>query len=162
MKNVEAQFTAAYNDYGDEIFRFCHYRVFDRERAKDLTQETFIKTWKQLADGVEIKNVRAWLYKVARNLVIDNSRKKTAASLEDMAEAGFEPVAEKSNHHDIIDGGVAIELLQKLDPIYRDVLLLRFVHDFSPKEIAEQLQESQNVISVRINRGLKQLKILMK
>lgn len=161
MKNTEAQFNEAYREYADEIFRFCHYRVFDRERAKDITQETFIKTWKQMADGVEIKNVRAFLYRVARNLVIDASRKKTTTSLEDLAEAGFEPAAETTNHHDIIDGATAITYIQKLDPMYREVLLLRFVHDFSPKEIAEHLEETQNVISVRINRGLKQLKNLM-
>jgi len=56
MKNPEMQFTVAYQKYSDEIFRFCYYRVFDRDKAKDIAQETFIKTWKQLADGVEKKS----------------------------------------------------------------------------------------------------------
>lgn len=161
MKSPEAQFTIAYDECADEIFRFCRYRVFDHDKAKDITQETFIKTWKQLADGVEIKNVRAFLYRVARNLIIDASRKKTMVSLEDLAANGFEPKAETANLDNIIDGGNAIQYLKKLEPIYQEVLFLRFVNDLSPKEIAVQLNETQNLISVRINRGLKQLKKLI-
>lgn len=157
-KKLELQFTKAYDAYNDAIFRFCYYRVFDRELAKELTQETFMKTWKSLVAGSVIDNLRAFLYRVARNLIIDHSRKKQEVSLDNLREQGidFGVEIEKTLQNNI-DAGSAIARIKKLDKIYREVLLLRFVDGFGPKEIAEMLNETQNVISVRLNRGLKQL-----
>jgi len=67
----EKQFIDAYDKYSEAIFRHCYYRVFDRERAKDFVQETFCKTWKYIVDGNDIENIRAFLYKTANNLIID-------------------------------------------------------------------------------------------
>lgn len=162
MGKTERQFTQAYETHHDEIFRFCLYRVFDRELAVDLTQETFIKTWHCIVRGDDINNVRAFLYRVARNLVIDNSRKKKTESLEDLAENGFEPSAR--GDHKILEqivGNQARDALISLDPLYRDVLLLRYVNDLSPKEIAAVLNETPNVVSVRLNRGVKKLRELL-
>lgn len=46
----KGQFINAYNEYSDEIFRYCFYRVYDREKARELSQETFMKVWKYLQD----------------------------------------------------------------------------------------------------------------
>lgn len=159
---TERQFTEAYETHHDEIFRFCLYRVFDRELAVDLTQETFIKTWHCIVRGDDINNIRAFLYRVARNLVIDNSRKKKTESLEDLAESGFEP-SSRGDHKILeqIAGNQARAALVGLESIYREVLLLRYVDDLSPKEIAVLLDETPNVVSVRLNRGVKKLRELL-
>ena len=77
----------------DAIFRHCYFRVFDRERARDLVQETFLKTWEYLTRGHDIENIRAFLYRVATNLIIDDSRRKKEISLEQLSESGFDPAA---------------------------------------------------------------------
>ncbi len=157
-KKVELQFNKAYKAYNDAIFRFCYYRVFDREIAKELTQETFMRTWKNLTAGGKIDNIRAFLYRVARNAIIDHSRKKKEASLDNLREQGIDFGMEiEKTLQDGIDNDSAVEAIKKLDDIYREALLLRFVDGFGPKEISEMLNETQNVISVRLNRGLKQL-----
>lgn len=92
---VEISFLKAYDDYSQAIFRYCYFRVFDREQARDLVQETFMKTWEYLASGKEVQNLRAFLYKVANNMVIDLSRKKKSLSIEDLAEKGFDPLVEE-------------------------------------------------------------------
>jgi PHP family Zn ribbon phosphoesterase len=66
-------------------------QVFERDIAHDLTQETFLKTWKQISDGTKIDNIKAWLYRVAQNLVIDYVRKKKDSSLEELQADGFNP-----------------------------------------------------------------------
>ena len=158
-KRVEAQFIKAYEEYADAIFRYCYYRVFNRELAKDLSQEVFMKTWRSITEGNEVKNIRAFLYRAARNIVIDHSRKKHESSLDELHDQGFDPAVELTEKiYNQIDAHTAIGQIEKLDDMYREVLLLRFVDGFSPKEIAGMIGETQNVVSVRINRGLKQLR----
>jgi len=72
----EKEFLDAYEKYADAIYRHCYFRVYNKELAEDLTQETFIKTWKYIVEGKEVKNIKSFLYRVAVNLIIDNSRKK--------------------------------------------------------------------------------------
>ena len=87
MSPLEKQFLKAYDEFADPIFRHCYFRVFNRERAKDLMQETFTKTWEYLNQSPitnhesRITNMRAFLYRVANNLIIDNSRQKDERSL---------------------------------------------------------------------------------
>src|ERR1043165_1036473 len=82
----EKEFLDAYKQHADAIFRHCYFRVYNKDLAEDLTQDTFIKTWKYISEGKEIKNIKAFLYKVAVNLIIDHSRKKTALVLDDLKE----------------------------------------------------------------------------
>ncbi len=162
-KSLEYLFIKAYDDYSDAIFRHCYFRVYERERAKELMQETFIKTWEYLKRGedenLEIKNLKAFLYKVANNVIIDESRKKKVVSLELMQERGFDP---KDDTHDrllnFLEGGELIRLLEEVDPKYREALTMRYVEDLDIKEIAAALSETENNISVRIHRGIEKIR----
>jgi RNA polymerase sigma-70 factor (ECF subfamily) len=66
-KQLQKEFEKAYDLYADAIFRHCYLRVSDRELAKDLMQETFMKTWEYLASGKDIDDVRPFLYRTALN-----------------------------------------------------------------------------------------------
>jgi len=155
-QKLEKMFLEAYDSYADAIYRHCYFRVFSKARAQELMQETFMKTWQYLADGKEVQNIRAFLYQVANNLVIDESRKKKEASLDAMLEDDrFEPPSEA--HKDVERGATAKELLSaihSLDPTDREVLTLRYVDDLDPKEIAQILNIQANAVSVRIHRAL--------
>ncbi|MBI2644130.1 MAG: RNA polymerase sigma factor [Candidatus Wildermuthbacteria bacterium] len=153
------EFIKAYDTYANAIFRHCYFRLFDRELANDLVQETFIHTWRYIIAGKEIKNIRAFLYRVANNLVIDYSRKKKTVSLDRLQEKGYDPsldVRDKIGW--VIDAKSIVQNLVQLEEKYRDVILMRYIDELSPKEIAEILQESENAISVRIHRGVQKLK----
>lgn len=155
------EFLAAYDEYADALFRFCYFRTRDRDLAKDLVQETFCRVWAYLRVGRQVSNFRPFLYKTALNLIIDESRKKRAASLEDLAEKGFTPEdgSEKKMEQKLL-GGELISLVGSLEEKYRNAVLMRFLEELSPKEIAEALGVSENVVSVRIHRGLKKLREL--
>lgn len=163
MTPLEKQFLKAYDEFADPIFRHCYFRVFNRERAKDLMQETFTKTWEYLNGGNKrVDNLRAFLYRVANNLIIDNSRKKKEDSLESMQEEGFDPgVDTRGQLMSFMEAGEAIKVLDKINPKYKQVIQMRYIDDLSPKEIAEALGESENNVSVRLHRGLKELREIM-
>ena len=91
QKRREQKFLEAYEAYADDLFRHAYFRVHDRERAKDLVQETFTKTWMTLSEGATIDNLRAFFYRVLTNAIIDESRKKKAVSLDTLLEEGFAP-----------------------------------------------------------------------
>ncbi|OGN12340.1 MAG: hypothetical protein A3B91_02215 [Candidatus Yanofskybacteria bacterium RIFCSPHIGHO2_02_FULL_41_29] len=156
------QFTKAYDDLSDAIFRHCWFRIGDRERAKDLMQDTFIKSWQYIKEGTEVNNLKAFLYRVANNLIIDEYRKKKEVSLDNLMAEGFEPgLDERSKNEAGIDAKLAMSVINKLDDKYRKPILMRYIDELSPREIASILGESENNISVKIHRGLKQLKELL-
>ena len=160
-QKTQEYFSSAYDTYSDAIFRYCHYQTSNREKALDITADTFTKTWEYISSGKKLDNIRAFLYRVANNLIIDDRRKKKSSSLDEITEKGFDVVAETNEtekHEQQFDGTLAMEVVMQLDEKYRDVLLYKFVEDMSIKEIMEITGESANNISVRINRALKMVK----
>ncbi|MDP7068913.1 MAG: sigma-70 family RNA polymerase sigma factor [Candidatus Peribacteraceae bacterium] len=162
---ADTDFAEAYDAYSDSIFRHCCYRCFNRERARELMQDTFMKTWDYLAAGNDIDNVQAFLYRTANNLLIDEARrrkKREVVSFEDMAEDGFDIEGEDGRDQaKVFDAKAVAEILYELEEPYRTALIMRYIDELSPKEIAELLNETANGVSVRINRGLKMLRTIL-
>lgn len=164
--NHEARFLKAFDEYNDALFRHASLRVNNREKAIDLVHDTFTKVWAYLRGGYEIDNFRPFLYKVLNNLIIDEYRKKKESSLDALLEldgvdeGSFEELSESTieGMSATIDGKKAFDLLTELPDQYREVIILRFVDQLGPKEISELIEESENVVSVRIHRGLKLLR----
>ena len=152
------RFWQAYEEYSDAIFRHCYFRVYDRERAKELVQECYLKTWEYLIKGHEIENLRAFLYRTATNLVIDESRRRQTLSLEEAIENGFQPVAVATDPTVQAEVVGALRTLERLDPKHREAVRLRYLDGLGPQEIAAVLGESENNVSVRIHRGLTKLR----
>lgn len=159
---TEKEFLGAYDQFADAIFRHCVFRVSDREKAKDLAQGTFVRLWDYMSQGKEIDNMRAFLYRIANNLIIDEYRKKKDESLDRMRDEegfdiGFEP------RHDIETRDEyerAQALLECLPDKYREVLVMRHIDGLSVKDIARLTHESENVVSVRIHRAIEKLNTL--
>lgn len=166
MKQVEKNkemFVKAYDNHSDAIFRYCLFRVFDREKAKELMQETFTKTWEYIIkDKGKIDNIRAFLYRVAHNICVNEIIKNKAYSLEEMSEkAGFDP--EDKNRQTLEDETeikILIEKMQLLKPNERDLLTMRYINDLKVSEIAKILNALPNTVSVKIGRAEESLKKL--
>jgi len=157
------EFIALYDEMADQLFRHCFFKISNREMALDLVQETFTRTWEYIASGKKVNNVKGFLFKVANNLIIDEYRKKKAVSLESLQEKiGFDaPVQDHKKTLFAVEVDTVLSHINKLDTKYRDVILMRYVNDYSPKEIAQLLGESENAVSVRINRGLKKVQEML-
>lgn len=160
--DIKEQFLTAHDAYADALFRHCYFRVYDRELAKDLVQETFCRTWTYLSQGKEIKNIRAFLYRILHNVIVDEIRRKKPLSLDQLVEEGFSPKDESAP--DMEQRLVVKDIIQKLgllDESHREIMQMRFIDDLSPKEISAVLGVSENVVSVRIHRGINKLRQLV-
>lgn len=162
----EERFLAAFEEYSDALFRHASLRINDREKAIDIVHDTFTKVWGYVRNGHEIKLFRPFLYKVLNNLIVDEYRKHRESSLdalleqEGIDEGSFAELSESKVESlaATLDGKRAFEVLKTLPDEYREVIVLRFVDGLGPREISELIEESENMVSVRLHRGLKQLR----
>jgi len=158
MPSREEKFEKLFEKHSDEIFRFVYFRVYDRELAKDLVQETFLRAWSfQLKE--EVWNKRALLFKIARNMVIDHARqKKETYSIDQVLEqSGIEPIDKKDLDVEL-DGKMFLDNIKKLKVDEQELINLRYLNGFSPREIAKMLERSVAVVSVQLTRAKKKLK----
>jgi len=162
----EDRFLKAFEEYNDALFRHATQRISDREKAIDAVHDTYTKVWMYVKNGQTIDNYRPFLYKVLNNLIIDTYRKQRESSLdallemEGVSEGSFDDLSENNTQAlaATIDGKQAFGLLATLPDVYREVLVLRFVDELGPREISQLIEETENVVSVRIHRGLKLLR----
>ncbi len=153
--------------YQHRLLRYLLYLTGNREIAEDLFQETWMRV---LLRGSQYNgNARfdTWLFTIARNLLIDLRRKRTMASLDEMCEATederpFEVASEAPNPFDHYktqeDGERVAEALLTLDPLHREVLVLRFHEDLALDEIATVTRAPLSTVKSRLYRGLAALK----
>jgi len=157
------KFLRAYDKYADEIFRFCMLKVRDREVTLDIVQDTFIRTLEYLNKGNEIKQIRPFLYKTAYNLIIDYSRKKKTASLEDNVNLDTDfGQDDLSRNIDSMDGKIAMELLNHLTKTYRTLIEMKHLQGLTLDEIASITDKRKQTVSVQIHRAEKVLRELYK
>jgi RNA polymerase sigma-70 factor, ECF subfamily len=148
-------FLQSFDTYSDAIFRFCLVKTSSKEMAEDFTQETFMRYWRSLAEGKGMQNTRSFLYTVANNLIIDWYRKKKTTSLENLQEQGYDaPDTAGFSSEAQAELKEVLDTISELEEKDKEVLLLRYVEGLEPREIAEILEESANVVSVRINRAI--------
>jgi RNA polymerase sigma-70 factor (ECF subfamily) len=162
----EERFLKAFEEFSDALFRHAFLRISDRERAIDIVHDTYTKVWSYVRNGHEVESFRPFLYKVLNNLIIDEYRKNKEASLDAMFEidgvdeGSFDDLT--SNNVEslaaILDGKQVFALLEELPDTYREVIILRFVDELGPKEISNLIEETENVVSVRLHRGLRLLR----
>ena len=159
---MQTDFIESYDSLSPAIFRHIFFRISNRERALDLMQETFLKAWEYVQSGKEVKNLNALVYRIANNLIIDEYRRKKSLSLDDLQEQGFDVAnndqAEILKDFEITEVRSAVE---KIPEKYREIVVLRFIDGLTPKEIAAITEQSENAVSVQINRSIKMLQKIL-
>ena len=160
--NQKEIFEQAYIDLADSIFRYIYFRVFDRDVARDLTQETFYKVWDYLAKDKQIDNIKAFIYRTAHNLLVNSIRnKKQTISIDELRETIDFEVADtqqeenKAQAQDIASILDSFKILKETDA---ELMKLRYVDGLSIQEISQITSSSENSISVKIHRLLDKLK----
>ncbi len=169
-KDKEA-FVKIYDLYFDQIYRFVYFKVSTREDAEDLTSAVFLKTWAYVQNESikDYKTLKSLLYKVARNLVIDYYRKKSAQAEQlsiDNERFEIDLPDEKQDIHEnveISDGYAQIKKkLFELKDEYREIIVMRYVNELSIGEIALSLEKSKGNVRVTLYRALKALRNIAK
>ena len=124
MEKNKQKFTEAYNEYSDAIFRYCLYKISDREKALDFVQETFVRTWQYIQKGNEVENMKTFLYTTARHIIIDEYRKKKTLSLDYLVSNGEEPYLEiEETLYTSIDSTRVMEHVLELPKSYSSIII---------------------------------------
>jgi RNA polymerase sigma factor (sigma-70 family) len=156
----------AHRDYEKGLNLHAFFKLNNHGTGEDLVQETFIKTWGYLVKGGKIEIMKAFLYHVLNNLIVDEYRKRKTTSLDVLLEKGYEPGAGHigSNHSgnlsDVLDGKSALLLIQRLPVAYQRIMRMRYVQNLSLQEMALVTGQSKNALAVKAHRGLEKLKLL--
>lgn len=158
---IQEILTQAHHDFEKGLNLRAFFKLQNKSISTDLVQDTFIKTWSYLVKGGKIDIMKAFLYHVLNNLIIDQYRKHKNISLDFLIDKGFEPQSKDSQRiFNILDGKTAIILIERLPEVYQKVMRLRYVQDLSLKEISLITGQSKNAIAVQLHRGLEKLKII--
>lgn len=152
--------------YQHRLMRYLLYLTSNREQAEDLFQDVWMRVMVRGGQFNGQARFETWLFTIARNMVIDQRRKRTAISLDELFEVGGEddrpmsfevadgdptPFARVSNFED--RERIAAALLD-LDTLHREVLVLRFYEELSLEEIAKVTKSHLSTVKSRLYRGM--------
>ena len=171
LKGDEESLEFLIKKYLQPIYSFVARYVGGQGDAKDITQEIFLKVWKNLKKFDQQRSFKTWIFSIAKNASIDFLRKKKALPFsawknEKGDNALTETMADPSPLPDELvaraDAGEKLRLtMELLVPNYRTVLYLRYNDHFTFREIAETLEEPLHTIKSRHRRALIMLKKLL-
>ena len=153
------EFGFLYDKYVRKIYDFIYYKTNHKETAEDLTSQTFFKALNSLNSfKIEQNHFSAWLYKIARNVVIDHYRtRKNHENLDD-----FQNISSSEKTEENLDNARQLEKIQRylknFNEEQRDIIILRVWQEMSYKEIAETLQKSEASCKMQFSRAIKKLR----
>ena len=137
--------------YYTSILRYCKRQCFNHEKAEDLTQETFLKLFRNLSGYKGKRKFKAYLYTIANHLCVDESRKMKVYPLENEEDIGYECV----EMHRIEDRSEIDYLLDALSPEQREAVILRFGEQLEFWEIAKVMGCNMRTAQSRVRNALK-------
>lgn len=175
---IKKEFEKVYDSNIEHIFRFAYLKVSSKDDAEDITSRAFLKLWQALNNKKEssIRNQRAFLYKVTRNLIIDyyrQNRDKTEESKPKKEKVPLEKVVVvdkevRADEKAFIDSEMeeVRDALSKLNEDYQNIIILYYLNELTTSEISDLLDKPESSIRVLIHRALtalrKELKIKRK
>ena len=142
--NIEKQY--------DKIYRYCYFKLYDKQLAQDITQETFLRFYQQ---GLSFDHGRElpYLYTIAKNLCIDEFRKQAVDSIEELESEATSDLAEEW-----IDILVLRSIVSKLPNDEQELLFLRYANELPITSICKITGLSRFAVYRRLSKSLKWLK----
>src|SRR5262245_36182209 len=156
-----AEFEALYEHHSREVWALAYARWLDPDLAMDITQEAYLRLWKQWEGGEEIQNPRAWLLKVARNLAEDYAKSAFRRNgtqppelLNGVRSSQPLPVEELERREQFAQ---LRAVLEELAPADREILTLRYAFDLDANTIAEPMNVAVTAVHMRLSRARQRL-----
>jgi RNA polymerase sigma-70 factor, ECF subfamily len=159
MGNQKIEFSKIYDRYIDKIYRFVVLKVSSTEIAQDICSETFLKGWESFQKE-KIENVQAFLYRIARNLVIDHYRQKGRTqfvSTDDLPIVDDKSRIKEKTEITSEIGQIKAKLTGLSDD-YQNVIIWHYLDDLSIQEVAHLLDRSEDATRVLLHRALEALR----
>ena len=155
--------------YQNDLFRFCLHYLKDAERAKDLAQETFIRVYTARERFDQTRKFRPWVLCIARNLYLNEIKRKKAVSMESLEEYASSSRDESGElFHSSADAPdeslqiaerneLVMKALAELDQESREIVKLRFFERLQAREIAEVIGSTEGAVRTRLHRILRSM-----
>lgn len=161
MSNINKVFSKIYDQYVEKIYRFIFIKVNSQQIAEDLCSETFIRclnTFKKNKNKIE--NIQAFLYQIARNLVVDHYREKGKVEIVPIEFVSMPDSNTGLEEKALIDSdlGEIKQALTNLKENYQNIIICHYIDDLSISEIAQIMNKSEGTVRVTLHRALKALK----
>ena len=154
---VQSPMNQELSDYFDEISHFIHSRISNPQDADDLVQDVFYKASIKQHQLKDASKARAWLYRVARNAIIDHHRRHSSQpAFVEIDEQIYHPVDDTSEIANCV-----LKMFLQLETPYRQALLAVDVDEIPQNELSQQLHLSYSGTKSRIQRGREQLRHLL-
>lgn len=163
--NDEESFNLLIKKYLDVIYNFVCIYVVDRDVANDVTQDAFLKVWKNIKKFDLEKNFKTWIFEIAKNTSLDYLKKKKNINFSDIKniddnddefiglikDEGFSPleIFENKENSEMVKSEV-----EKLSLKYKQIISLYYFNDFNFREISEILNESIDTVKSKHRRAV--------
>ena len=168
MEHLQKQFSKIYDKYIDKIYRFVFVKVNSQETAEDITSKVFMKGWEAfkksqnpMTNDQKIENPQAFLYQIARNLIIDHYRERgrTQVVSADYGPQLTDPRTDLEGKAILnADLTVVKTALKDLSDDHQNVIIWHYLDDLSIKDVAKLLDRSEEATRVLLHRALNSLR----
>jgi RNA polymerase sigma factor (sigma-70 family) len=153
----------------DRVYKTAYFITQDQHIAQDVVQETFIKAFHQMHKLRDGSKMEAWLARIASNTALDFLRKRKRRNETATEDVYIDEWVSKtqiaSSVEQIVEDRYMISLVREqiltLSPEYRQVIVLKYEHDFKDEEIAQALGISLGTVKSRLSRAKQKLRLLL-
>ena len=159
-------FGVLYDRYVNQVYRYTFYRVRNEAEAEDVTSEVFMRALRAIPKYEPRQAFLAWLYRIARNAIIDRSRRRANRQQVSFEDALAHPNADQIVNPDegllaSSDASAVRKAMQQLTPLQQEVLVLRYVEGYDTKAISKLVGKRDGTIRGIEFRALNALRALI-
>ena len=161
MNNYQKDFSQIYDQNIDKIYRFIFLKVNSQETAEDLASETFLRGWRTFQDRAKkIDNPSAFLYQIARNLIIDFYRERGKMQVISVEGVQIDDPRNNLEEKSLLSSDIDVikQALRSLKEDYQTVVICHYLNDLPVPEIAKIMEKPEGTVRVTLHRALRALK----
>ncbi|MEA4849141.1 MAG: sigma-70 family RNA polymerase sigma factor [Clostridiaceae bacterium] len=157
-------FVEIIDKYKDAVFRIVYLHIGDYHISEDITQEVFIKIYRNLSKFRGDSGIYTWIYRIAINTIRTHTNKEKTMENTlsvDYIEDAPDDVWDEDKLIEGIQNSSVISLIQKLPDKYKEVLILYYYHDIRVEDISSIVNEPAGTIKSKLHRGRNMLKDML-
>jgi len=160
VNSKQRQFDALVRSLSDDLFRYGYWLCGDETLAHDLVQETFLRAWRALGDLRDTAAAKPWLITILRREHARLYERKTPP-LGDVDEIDVADERDAAQPEFAGEDALIRAAIHRLDPKYREPLLMQVLGGFSCDEIARELKQSSAAVMTQLFRARQKLKAML-
>ena len=160
----EQFFSQIYDEHVDKVYRFVFFKVSNEALAQDITSETFTRLWKEISFDKEVKSPSGFLFRVAKNMIIDHYRVKdqNPSNLDNLDNILIDQKEDVLSTIVQNDEMKAVKVaLDQLSEDSRLAVSMYYIEQLPYSDVAKALNRSQGATRVLVSRGMKQLRQIL-